>query len=313
MAGIQDLLGGLLNKSTVGGLLGLGADYLSTEEGIQAARALPQQAQNITQQLLSQAGEATQFQPFAVTSTPQLGGFTVGQTGDITLQPGAGVQALSEQALTGAGGVLSGLLAPRAQREQEIYQALEAARAPQREREMLAEEQRLYSQGRIGTQSSMFGGATPETLARMQAIEEQRSKDVLAAMNQASAEQEAQQGLLGTLFETAYAPQTQTLGLMQATAPFQQFIESGRLGTKELYGEALTPIIGAAQAGLTGETALRQQQLEALSDLLGREITAQGQVAGSAVSGGTVGEAVAGAVGDIGTDIYNWIFGEDGA
>ncbi len=199
----------------------------------------------------------------------------------------------------------------RATREQEIFDRLEAMQAPERERARLALEQRLVNQGRSGVRSAMFGG-TPEELAQAKAIEEQKSRNVLGAMDQARAEQalssqqtlqglgeaRARQALLGqqTLqglqelrgrlglagqlglqaIPAAYTPQA---GLLSALNPMLQLNRNQvalDLGRGQLFG-------GLAESGLEAdlgiralENALRQQQYKGLFDLLAAERAGQG-------------------------------------
>jgi len=176
----------------------------------------------------------------------------------------------------------------RATREQQLFDRLEAMQEPGRERARLGLEERLVNQGRSGVRSAMFGG-TPEELAQAKAIEEQRSRNVLGAMDQARAEQAlgSQQtlqglqelrgrlGLAGELglrsIPAAYTPQA---GLLSALNPMLQLNRNQvarDLGRGELFG-------GLAESGLEAdlgiralENALRQQQYKGLFDLLAAE------------------------------------------
>jgi hypothetical protein len=46
---------------------------------------------------------------------------------------------------------------PIAQREQQVYDRMLTAMSPEQERQRLALEERLASQGRLGTQTNMYG------------------------------------------------------------------------------------------------------------------------------------------------------------
>jgi hypothetical protein len=234
-------------------LQGLGGIY-SLEEAQQRARALGPTVQAQAEQLAQRAGEAAEFQPFTITGTPGGGAATLGPSG-IQLTTGAPQQAITEQALTGAQTALQGLLAPRAEREAQLLAELEAARAPIRERERLAEEQRLLAQGRLGTQSMMFGGMTPEEFQRRSLIEEQRARDVLAARTQVGQEQEQAQQLLSGLLGTAYTPQAQALNLLGAAVDPARLAQAGRLSAGEALQAAISPV---AQATAKGEDIARQ-------------------------------------------------------
>tara|TARA_R100001594_G_scaffold113630_1_gene148507 strand:- start:42 stop:581 length:540 start_codon:yes stop_codon:yes gene_type:complete len=138
----------------------------------------------------------------------------------------------------------------------------------------------------------MFGG-TPEELALAKAVEEQRSRNVLGAMDQARAEQalSSQQTLQGLqemrnrselagrlglqAIPAAYTPQA---GLLSALNPMLQLNRNQialDLGRGELFG-------GLAESGLEAdlgiralENALRQQQYKGLFDLLAAERAGQ--------------------------------------
>jgi hypothetical protein len=73
-------------------------------------------------------------------------------------------------------------------READIMSRLQASVAPEQERARLQLEERLAGQGRLGVQTSMFGG-TPEALALEKAIAEQNAGFGVSAMEQARAEQ----------------------------------------------------------------------------------------------------------------------------
>jgi hypothetical protein len=87
---------------------------------------------------------------------------------------------------------------PMAGREQEVYDRIRATQLAEEERQRLALEERLASQGRLGVRTSMFGG-TPEQLALSQAQEEAQDRAVLMAMQQAQQEQQ-QRAALGAQF-----------------------------------------------------------------------------------------------------------------
>jgi len=108
-------------------------------------------------------------------------------------------QQLLAQRAANLGGMFMGQVeAPLAGRETDIYNRIRATQMPEEERQRLALEERLASQGRLGVQTAMYGG-TPEQLALSQAQEEAQNRASLAAIQQAQAEQ-MQQGQLGAQF-----------------------------------------------------------------------------------------------------------------
>ena len=266
--------------------------------------------------ILGELGRQSQFKPFTVTTgTGQTAATTVNEFGQPTglnlqlTQPeqnlqssllGFGQQAFDflgspeqrEQEQTNLINMLTQTPEARATREQQLFDRLEAIQAPERERARLNLEQRLVNQGRSGVRSAMFGG-TPEELALAKAVEEQRSRNVLGAMDQARAEQalSSQQTLQGLqemrnrsalagqlglrAIPAAYTPQA---GLLSALNPMLQLNRNQvalDLGRGQLFG-------GLAESGLEAdlgiralENALRQQQYKGLFDLLAAERAGQ--------------------------------------
>jgi hypothetical protein len=109
------------------------------------------------------------------------------------------IEALRSQYAGLAGQAAGGLLTDPMQREADIYNRIRAAQTPEEQRQRLALEERLAAQGRLGTSSAAYGGATPEQLALETAQAEARNRASLAAMEQARAEQQQQLATAQTL------------------------------------------------------------------------------------------------------------------
>jgi len=207
--------------------------------------------------------EQTQFRPFTVTTATGADlGTRVTPSGGIETTMGLSPEeiALQTQLLGGAGGFFGQAVQPRDAREQAIFERMRSVQRPEEERQRLALEERLAAQGRLGTSSAAYGGATPEMLAMATAQEEARNRAMLGAMQQAQAEQ-MQQAALGQQFlGSAYLPQQQ---LMAATQPAQQLAalqQQAQLQGAGLFGEATMSGIEAqlvaeqARANLLGQT-----------------------------------------------------------
>lgn len=302
---LGDILGGLFSPEGIGDLVGGISSIYGLQEAQDRARQLGPRVQEQLTTLAREAGEMKQFQPFTVTGvTPQMGGVTVSEQG-LGLTTGAPQQRITEQALAGAESALQGLLASPQERQAQILSELEAARAPIRERERLAEEQRLLAQGRLGTQSRMFGGMTPEEFQRRSLIEEQRSRDILASRTQAATEQQQAQDLLTGLLGTAYTPQTQALNLLQGAVPTLQVTQAGRLGAGEALQSAVPYVGQATTVGEQTAADLAAAELQALTGLLSPTIQAAGQAAGTSDIARGIGESVESGL----QDLYDMIFG----
>ena len=324
--GISDALGDFLGSPTSGligaigkavlGQKGIG-DLIEARRGYQTQLRGDKPFSELQGGILGELGRQSQFKPFTVTTgTGQTAATTVnefGQPTGLNLQLTEREKALQNSLLGFGQDMFSFLSDPakreedqtavinmltqtpeaRATREQQLFDRLEAIQAPERERARLNLEQRLVNQGRSGVRSAMFGG-TPEELALAKAVEEQRSRNVLGAMDQARAEQAlgSQQTLQGLqefrnrmatggqlglrAIPAAYTPQA---GLLAALNPMLQLNRNQvalDLGRGQLFG-------GLAESGLEAdlgarglETALRQQQYKGLFDLLAGERESQG-------------------------------------
>ena len=100
---------------------------------------------------------------------------------------------------------------------QDYYNKLAALSAPAQERQRLATEERLRSQGRLGVSGSAYGGTSPELLAQEQAIAQQQLQRELQSRQAALGER-------GTLLSQAQAAFTPLQQLSQ------QQIAAGQLG-----------------------------------------------------------------------------------
>lgn len=262
--GFFDFLGGLgsylmqpdvLLPGVVGGLL--------TGEAYGRLSDIGQQAKLGAETLAAQQLEQTQFRPFTVTTaTGGAMGTQVTPEGAIATTMGLSPEeiALQNQLLGGAGTFFGRAEQPMGAREQAIYDRMRGVQRPEEERQRLALEERLAAQGRLGTSSAAYGGATPELLAQQTAISEARDRAMLGAMQQAQAEQ-MQQAQLGQAFLGAgYIPQQQ---LLAATQPAQQLAalqQQAQLQGAGLFGEATMSGLEAkliaeqARANLLGQT-----------------------------------------------------------
>ena len=142
-------------------------------------------------------------------------------------------------------------------REQQVYERMMAAMAPERERQRLALEERLAGQGRLGVRTGMFGG-TPEQLAQAQAEEEARNQAILNAMTFAGQEQQRQAALGSGMLAAGYVPQAQLLGAvtpgMTASERRRQSVSEATQAYGETYAAGLQALLSSAlgQAGIAG-------------------------------------------------------------
>ena len=265
----------------------------------------------------TEAAKATKFSPFTVTTgfgtttatdeggytttlTPEqtarqtaLSGITGGLLTDFTsLAPD--VSTFQSDALSGAEAALKAATGDtRATREANVYESIRAAQRPEEERQRLALQEQLQSQGRTGLRTAMFGGS-PEQFALDKARAEAQNTASLAAIQQAGAERQQDLGAAEGLF-----------GLTGRAAGLPALLEAASLGNigtglgleatpEQLLLSTLSPAINIAsiadlgrrggagleaEAGISGLEALAQTELaraSALRDLYGGVLGATG-------------------------------------
>ena len=188
----------------------------------------------------------------------------------------------------GAGDFFGQAQTPTATREQQIFDRMRAAQRPDEERQRLALEERLLSQGRLGTSSATYGGGTPEQLALATAQEEARNRAMLTAMQQAQAEQ-AQQAALGQqLLGASFLPQAQLLAATQPALRTGELQQQAQLFGTGLFGET-------AMSGLESRLLAEQARANLLggigSNILAGMFTPQvNQRTGDVISPGGIGD-----------------------
>ena len=193
---ISDFLGPLVN---VGGLAAsaylpyanAGDQMDNLQSGIDSAVAR-------SNELGQQASQGTQFTPFSVTSGGGTGSFN--QQGGLNLGLNAQQQDIQQnmfgqaQQLSGMGfnpnqyqgfqeqamGQAGQALNTQAPTADQLFQNMQQAQQGENDRTRLQMEQRLFGQGRMGVQTSAYGG-TPDQLAMEKAFQEQQSQNYLQA------------------------------------------------------------------------------------------------------------------------------------
>ena len=255
----MDELAGLLGGA--GAAASAVLPYTMSQEAIDQLKAIGTEMGARGPELGALASEATEFQPFTVTTG--AGTTAVDPTGGYTQTLAETPQAIQE-------GLLSGALAaiPGAQvTPEQLYAQLQEARQPGIERQRLGLEQRQYAQGRGGVQTAAYGG-TPEQLAFEQSLREQESKDMLTALTQAGALTGQNIQNIQGMLTGGYTPQTQALAAMAPSVQLQQPIVSSRLGESEALYKGGIAGLEAEAAGLTGAANLEAARTKALGDTL---------------------------------------------
>ena len=202
-----------------------------------------------------------EFQPYTVTSATggQFGMTQDPVTGQMSynLATSPEEQAFQQQAMKDAEMYFGQARAPIAQREQEVYDRMLTAMSPEQERQRLALEQRMASQGRLGVSTAQFGG-TPEQLAMAKAQSEAQNQAMLNAMQFAGQEQQRQSQLGTGMLAAGYVPQAQLLNALQpgmtASERQRQSLSEQAGAYGETYASGLQALLqsGLGQADLAG-------------------------------------------------------------
>lgn len=288
---------------SLGGLLGTiisGAGYANQ---LSRLGDFGTKAQAGAERIGQQAAEATRFVPFTVTGATGAG---VGTTpeGSTTLNLSPQEQALQNQLFGGAGQFIGQAQAPIAQTEQDIFNRMLAVAAPERQRQNLALEERLAAQGRLGTSSAAYGGATPEQMALATAQQEQLNNLGLQARQQALSEQQQYANLGQGMLGAAYTPQAALLNVLNQGMGVAGLSDVARRQAAMLQSEGQMAGLDAALQAELARGNLTGQGLAALAGALG----GQQQAATGLLSGLTVGEAIP----DWMKTLYGTIFGGGG-
>jgi len=152
--------------------------------------------------------DGTTFQPYGVTSN--LGSAYSGANENGELETAYNLsqkaQEIQDEMFLGGRELLQGTRDGSAARQDDVYNRMQQAMAPEQQRQRAMMEQRLRQQGRGGMTSQMYGG-TPEQLAYEKALQEQSSSNWLGAGDLANQELNSQfeRGL--GMMQQGYIPQ----------------------------------------------------------------------------------------------------------
>ena len=254
-----------------------GSEYYLGQENIEGAQQLGRETQTGMAELGTQLQEQAQFKPYTVTSglanvatTPE-GGF------NLNLSPEQ--QAIQTQLQGQAGSLFGQVGADPAAAQAQLYEQMRAVQRPEEQRQRLALEERMLSQGRLGLSSAAYGGSSPELLAQETARQEAMARANLGARQQSQAEM-LQAGQLGGMLQAAgYQPQAQALNLLGASQIPSQLQQRGQLSGVELRGQLeQTGLEARLQAEDLANRLQQQQQQGMLTSLFGQAPTMQEQL-----------------------------------
>jgi len=256
-------------------LIGAGSaygDYSQSEDIIEMTQEQGTGLLNMAEGYGQTGSEMAEFKPFTVTSGTGAT-TTTDATGGVTIGLSPEEKALQDSLMSGAGGLFNRAMTDPNIAQQELYKQLRAVQRPEEERDRLALEERMLSQGRLGLSSDAYGGATPELLAQAQAKEDAMLKANLAARSQSISEL-GTFGELGTQMLTgAYTPSSEAIGLLGAGTNVAQLADLGRREGAQQYINMLQkgfdPYIKTSGEVLDKEVAADNARWQTWKDLLG--------------------------------------------
>ena len=235
-------------------LFNLGGNYYLGDANIKRLQELGQETQTGMYAIGNEALDKATFKPYTVTSGLGNVGTTAEGGFNINLSPEQ--EALQSQLMGQAAGLFGQVGQDPAAQQAAIYEQIRATQRPEEQRQSLATEERMLSQGRLGMQSSAYGGAAPELLAQETARQEAMSRANVGARQQVLAEQ--QQALAGGqgLLQAGYSPQDRALAMLQGSSVPAGYADVGRREGTDLWADL-------QKAGLEG----RMQSEDMANDL----------------------------------------------
>jgi hypothetical protein len=273
--------------SGIGDLFRTGGEYMLGQKNIDDLQNFGREKQEQFGLLADKAQTGTEFKPYTVTSGLANVGTTAEGGYGINLSPEQ--EALQQQLMGQAAGLFGQVGQDPAAQQAAIYEQIRATQRPEEERNRLATEERMLSQGRLGIQSNAYGGASPELLAQETARQEAMGRANVGARQQALAEQ--QQALLGGqgLLEAGYSPQEQALAMLQGSAVPAGYADIGRREGVELGSQLQqSGLEGRMQSeDMANQLRLGQQQ-SLLEGLFGQQLSAQDKLRAAELGMGAV-------------------------
>lgn len=255
------------------------AGYEITEKGIESAERMGQRGYDEAMGLATDVADMAKFQPFTVMTG--TGTATATPEGGYTLDLSPEQQAMASRLFGQAGSMFDVASADPTQAIADTYEDIRALQRPEEERERLALEERMLSQGRMGLQSAAYGGSSPELLAQEQALAEARLKASLGARKTVMDERKQAFDIGTGLFKESYLPETMGLEALGMGIEGGKLADVGRRTGAELFGRLGQSGVESLIKGEDLANRLRLQQMQSVADaLLGRQPTMQEQILG---------------------------------
>ena len=247
-------------------VLEAGAEYYNQDEAAKEQVRLGEQSAEKLYALGEDVMEKSKFQPFTVTTG--LGGATTDAQGGVNVTLSPQQQALQAQLMQGAQGLFGQVGVDPSIAQANLYEQMRAVQRPEEQRQALALEERMLSQGRLGLSSDAYGGSTPEMLAQQTAIQEAMGRANLAARTQAMAEQKQALEAATGMMTQGYKPQEQALAALGYGIDASKLSQSGRQEGAALFSglgqSGVEALMQGAELAADLELGKRQSLTEAI-------------------------------------------------
>lgn len=239
--------------------------YLSQEE-IDYLKGFGSELGTQAQGIAASAAQASQFAPFSIrTATGSGTTIGTGATGlpelQYTLSPEE--QAIQSGLLSGA----QGMAGQAPVTAESLYGQIRAMQTPEEERQALALENRLASQGRLGVQTAAYGG-TPEQLAYQKAVQEAQNQAAFQASQLAPALQQQQLANLTGMLGAAYIPQQQAMAGLMPGIDISRIAQAAQQGQSEALYRGGIAGLEAQAAASTAAANIEAARTQALANAL---------------------------------------------
>lgn len=282
-----------------------GGYYTGDSAAKAAAEAGVKSAQEATE-LGETAASMAKFQPYTVTTG--TGTTTTDSKGGYTLDLSPEQKAMASRLFGQAGSMFDVASADPTQATTDMYENIRALQRPEEQRNRLALEERMLSQGRLGLQSAAYGGSNPEMLAQEQALADARLKAGLGAREAVMAERKQAFDLGSGLFKQSYVPETMGLEALGMGIESAKLPDVGRREGAELFAQLGGKGIEALIQGIQMSTGLEELTRKQLIDNIVGTVTgggSSGDSSGDSSGGNLFGIDVDAELGDL---VPSWIY-----
>ena len=246
----------------------------SIAAGLSNADSLSAYGNQIAGQLKALGGEVannSKFQGYGVSSA--LGNTSVNPNGSVSLGagPNQGMIGQADNYFNSSQALMNQSMMAPAARQNQIYGQIMAAQNPELDRMQAAQQAREYAMGRGGVRGSLYGG-TAEDAAMARARVDGSNQAMLAAMDQARAEQ-AQQADMATAYgqlgqsqyQTSYLPMELQMKLLQIAGADADRAQTGQLTGQGYYSQLG---LGGIEAAVNAKKAASEMKASIFDSIL---------------------------------------------